>query len=522
MSVQIDDREAVVAFGTFAAADYDLFLRCKRLPESTIAFDWERSEWTIRTPARFASLLGEQPGRKEAAQLPLADHLFDYQRFIVRRALEARRYAVWADTGLGKTAMFLEWARHVTDLTQAPVLILSPLQVIPQTIDEARRFYGDDLPIQRLETREALSQWCESGSGLAMCNYEKLIPGVIPELRRLGGLVLDESSILKTGGGVIKWNLIKSARGIEYKLSCTATPAPNDAMEYASQAAFLEKLRNEGEILWTFFRRDKRGNWVVKPHAVQAFYTFMASWSIFLRDPAHYGWQDVLSTLPPADVREYRLEMTEQQVVELQALQIREGLGMFSSERMGVKQRAKQSQMARGFLYEDKAARRLESLKPAHVVGLVRDELAAGHQVLVWTVFDEEARILQELLGEVATVLDGSTPLKDRPGMIEAFRAGTIPCLISKSQLLGYGLNFQHVEAMVFSGFDDSFERMYQAIRRVYRFGQTKTVRVHIPYIPELEGMVFDNVRSKESRFEEEASACERHYRATLQSEVAA
>ena len=155
---------------------------------------------------------------------------------------------------------------------------------------------------------------------------------------------------------------------------------------------------------------------------------------------------------------------------------------------------------------EDGAARRIASEKPAYVCQLARDELAAGRQVLIWTIFDEEARILQETLSE-ATILDGKTPGPNRLGIIERFRQGEIPCLISKSQLLGYGLNFQHVEAMIFSGFDDSFERMYQAIRRVYRFGQTKTVRVHVPYVPELEGMVFENVRTKEARFTAELAA---------------
>src|SRR3990167_11402603 len=121
----------------------------------------------------------------------------------------------------------------------------------------------------------------------------------MPEMRRLSGVAFDESSRLKGGGGVIKWHLIRSCRGIEYKLSATATPAPNDTMEYASQASFLEKLRNEGEILWTYFSRDKYGTWSVKPHAREAFYRFMASWSIYLRDPKDYGFNDILATLPP-------------------------------------------------------------------------------------------------------------------------------------------------------------------------------------------------------------------------------
>jgi len=197
----------------------------------------------------------------------------------------------------------LEWCRQVAHLTGARVLILEPLAVIPQLIEEARRFYGDGLQIERLDSRERLIGWLKDpGAAIGIVNPEKFIAGQVPELRYLGGLAFDESSLLKTGGGVIKWNLIKSARGIEYKLSCTATPAPNDTMEYASQASFLEKLRTEGEILWTFFTRNKRGEWTVKPHARTAFYQFMSSWSIYLRNPAHFGWGDILATLPEPEI----------------------------------------------------------------------------------------------------------------------------------------------------------------------------------------------------------------------------
>jgi hypothetical protein len=342
----------------------------------------------------------------------------------------------------------------------------------------------------------------------------------LPELRHLVGLVADESSILKTGGGKIKWNLIKSARGIPFKLSCTATPAPNEAMEYASQAAFLEKLRTEGEILWTYFTKTDSG-YVIKPHARKAFYAFMASWSLYMRDPARFGFADILSTLPPAEHHEYRLPITDEQRALRDEIIVRKGGGLFDDDRLGVKERMQMAQAARGFLYVgSKKARYIDSVKPGKVAELVLDDIGTGRQVLVWTVFDEEGAIIERQLGQGRRfdvgVLHGSQSENQRADLLERFRDGDLDVLISKPQLIGYGLNLQHCRSMVFSGIDDSFERRYQAERRAVRFGQTETVRVHEPYIPELEGMMFGNVARKEQRFLDDVAAQEHWYRDAL------
>lgn len=508
---------AVMRFDRFGLEDYALFLRAKRLPESQVAYDWEADVYTLTTPARFAAQLGAEVPASGGAGVELPGHLFDYQRWALRLALAAKRYALWLDTGLGKTAVYLEWARQVRAMTGGRVLILAPLAVIPQTIAEAARFYGEGMRIAQLRSREDLLAWCHEGDGIGICNYEKFIPGTISELRLVAGLVADESSLLRTGGGVIKWNLIKSARGIEYKLSCTATPAPNEAMEYASQAAFLEKLRSEGDILWTYFTRDKRGEWAVKPHAKAAFYRFMASWSLYVRDPARFGFADILAGLPEPEIIEERLSLTSEQRVRLDEVLVRNGSGLWADRRVGVTARAALTQMARGFRYAPGGQKRFErvaSVKPARIAEWVRGEVAAGRPTLVWTTFDAEASVLSEgLQGLAVGVLSGDMPDDARLEVLDAFRSGRVPVLISKPQLIGYGLNLQFVKSMVFAGFDDSFERMYQAIRRAYRFGQTERVRVFVPYIPELEGMVFDNLRRKEERFLEEVAAQELCYR---------
>jgi len=527
--IQIRGDRCALAFRAFDLDAYQLFLKAKTLPESQTSYDWETDAYTVTAPARFAGLLGLADAVVIPERLPLADYLFDYQRWIVSRALDHKRFALWADTGLGKGPMLLEWCRQVRHLTVGRVLILEPLAVIPQLLEEARRFYGDELAIERLETREALTAWCTAaGPGIAITNAQKFIPGTLDELRHCAGLAFDESSTLKSGGGVIKWNIIKSARGIEYKLSATATPAPNEAMEYASQASFLEKLRTEGEILWTYFTRDKQGNYQVKPHARAAFYRFMADWSIYLRDPSHFGWGDILSTLPPPDIREYRLPITDVQRELMYTFVAAKGGGLFSDDRMGVTERTKLSQLAKGFLYDGPAGKsrkvaRIPSAKPAAVADLVRTDAGEGRQVLVWTVFDEETEILtQELDGSGLTVgaLSGSMSDAARLDVLERFRTGALQVLVSKASLIGFGMNLQHCRSMVFSGFDDSFERMYQAVRRAYRFGQTETVRVHIPYVPELEGMVWTNVKRKEEAFNRDVEICEAMYCQALQGEL--
>jgi hypothetical protein len=506
--------------------DHEMFIRSKSLPEAEIIFDEAADAYEVRAPARFASLIGLTAVGEAREPLSLAAHLFDYQAFITRRAVDAKRFAIWSDCGTGKTPMQLEWARQVRHITAGRVLIIAPLAVIPQTREEAAKFYPDDptmVPV-RLETREQVVAFAKGelvGVTFAITNPEKFIDGVMPELRWLACLIVDESSFLKSGGGVIKWNLIKSARGIEYKLSCTATPAPNDTMEYASQAAFLEKLRNEGEILWTFFAKDKRGNWKVKPHARDAFYRFMASWSIYLRKPGLYGFTDPFADVPEPLMMEHRIEATPAQLrLRDEILGVRQRGDLLPPDRLGVTQRAKLSQLAKGFRYGagDDDIERVKSAKPAHVAELVRAEVAAGRQVLVWCVFDEEAKIIARALRGIEGVaqLHGDTPEKERDEILQAFRRGEIRVLVSKARLLGYGLNFQFCEAMVFSGFDDSFEAFYQAVRRCYRYGSRNQLRVHVPYVPGLEDHIWENVLRKRTLWEEDTAECERAYAAAF------
>ncbi|HKS26342.1 MAG TPA: helicase-related protein [Pyrinomonadaceae bacterium] len=526
MDIQVAQNIASVTFDRFDIEAYEMFLRVKQLPESQLEYSYESDAYLVTTPARYASLLGATLPERDASELPMPDFLFDYQVAITRLALDARRFAVWADCGLGKTLIELEWARQVAHLTGGRVLIITLNEVVPQMLDEAALFYGDSLPIHlhRIETREEMRRWCVEGEGqIAITNYEKMNPDeggqVVNELRHLAGLVLDESSRLRAGGGKQKWALIKSSKGIPYKLSATATPAPNDIIEFASQASFLERMRDEGEIIWTYFTRDpKTHEWTVKRHARKAFFEWMSSWSIYIRDPRRYGW-GLNVELPPEPVTiDHRIEATPAQTEMMlrYATDSHGQLSMFSESKLGIVGRGKFSQIAKGFVYDKPKTHCVESRKPAFVAELIQSEVARGLQVLVWTVFDEESELIVDELAKRGftdfDLLHGNTPKAKRPEVLNRFRRGESQVLISKSKLLGYGLNFQCCGSMIFSGWSDSFEQFYQAVRRAVRYGQEKSVRVHLPFIPELEGMVLENVREKQAMFETAVTEMEKAY----------
>jgi hypothetical protein len=535
ITTTVDSRDLAIRFeAPWTTSDYAMFLASKRLPEVVVEYSnngsWPPSEsYTLRAPARFAHLIGLARKSEDKAPIQIEPWLFDYQRWIVEMALEARRFAIWSDCGTGKTPMQLEWSRHVMARTGGAVLIFAPLQVCHQTPEEARKFWpsNPEMHPRWLETREDMERFCRGeieGCRLGITNFHKLLEGPSNEIRRLSGVVLDESSMLKSGGGTLKWNMIKSCKGIEYKLSCTATPAPNDVMEYASQASFLEKLRNEGEILWTYFVRDqKTTQWTVKPHARKAFYEFMASWSIYLRKPGAYGFHDPFHDVPEPEIVEVKVDPTpEQSNAAHEFARSYDPDSLIPQKRLGVRERSKLSQVAKGFMYRtgDEPVR-VPSNKPQVVCQEIARAMADGKQCLVWTVFDEESEILRETLPfivghngameEVATI-DGRMPEGERAEIIDRFRHGEVRVLISKAQLLGYGLNFQFCTRMVFSGFDDSFERFYQAVRRAYRYGSTERLRVVIPYVPGLEDHVWENVLRKKSQWESDIEAQERAF----------
>lgn len=500
------------------ASGHELFIKAKRLPEARYEFDRTLDSYVVTAPARFAPLVGLTPPAQLNDGEPLAAHLFPVQKWIVQMALDAKRFAIWADCGFGKTPMGLEWARQVREMTRGRILIIVPNRLVKNWQQEAVKFYGADAAPFYLETSEQVAKWCRGEFAdafpIAICNFHKFIESPIADVRYCAGIVLDESSILKGGGGVIKWNLIKSCRGIEYKLSLTATPAPNDTMEYASQASFLEKLRNEGEILWTYFTRDPRTQeWKVRPHARKAFYRFMSSWSIYIRKASAYGFKDAFTVEEPRII-EHHIKMTDEQKQEFERVVKTDEL--LALKKLGLTERNRLSQIAKGFVYDD-PTRYIESHKPEFIGQMIRDGMVV-RRGLVWTVFDEESAVLLKAvkLMQATGTLHGST--KDADSVMDAFLSGTPSWLISKGALLGYGQNFPFLDEMIFSGFNDSWEMFYQAIRRGHRYGRTERLDVHVPFIPELEGHMWENLGRKKAQWESDIAEQEANYVEALQS----
>jgi len=488
---------------------YADLLQVRTLPE--YRFVTERQVETTVQALAASGFLEEQPAVKS---LPMNDGLFDYQAWTVERALDRQRFAIFADTGLGKTFMQLEWARQVATATKGRVLIVAPLNIVRQTIAEADHFYGSNYPLLDLTDRAALEAWLDERPWcIGITNYEKLDHRTEP--LPLSGVVLDESSILKQSMGVRRTALIAACKGVPWKLCCSATPAPNDRMEYAEHAYFLDQVRSTREFLAMFFvNRD--GEWQVKRHGLRAFHRHLASWSVFMRNPVAYGFEDHDSARPPLTV--------EYPDVQLTAAQHERARGFESGQPSllgygvaGITSRIKMAQIANGFLYNSgKIESEFPSDKPAEVARIAT-EVHPDDRIIVWVSFDAEGDQLQRLIpGSVH--LSGKTQRAHRDEIVEGFAADEPDAprvLILKPAMFGFGLNLQSCAVQVFSTITDSFERYYQAVRRSWRFGQTRPVTVYIPQTA-LDEPIIRNVLSKQTEFLADAETQEREYVALL------
>jgi DNA modification methylase/superfamily II DNA or RNA helicase len=382
--------------------------------------------------------------------------LFGFQRDLVRWALRKGRAALFADTGLGKTRMQLEWARHSGQRT----LILAPLAVTNQTIREAATVgLHDGLDIAYAR---------EAGPGLpdiVVTNYEMLDRF---DPASFGAVVLDESSILKAYDGKTRTRIIEAFADTPMRLACTATPAPNDIAELANHAEFLGVL-SRVEMLATFFVHDDKG-WRLKGHAREPFWRWLASWGMSLRRPSDLGYPDDGYLLPPLRVHRHVVDADWSPDGQLFAY----GLGGIT----------------------DRAAIRKSTLVDradfaAEVIGAKPDE-----QWLVWCGLNDEANAITERV-EGAVNVEGSWSPDAKADALTRFADGRLRVLVTKPSIAGFGMNFQACAQMVFLGLSDSFEQYYQATRRCWRFGQTHPVDVHV-VISDPERVVFDNVLRKE------------------------
>ena len=478
--------------------DYRTFLKVKRLPK--YRFDGR----VAVVPDEYAAALGlsgDDPADAGNAYAPIAG-LFDYQRDIAALAIRKRKFAAFADCGLGKTLIMAEFARHAA--TQLPpgsrLLIVSPLMVVPQTVAEVARFYGDSLPIETVKARN-LPEWLRSGSGIGITNYDALTSD-LPD-GTLGALMLDESSMLKSHYGKWGQECIRLGKGVPWKLALTGTPAPNDRIEYANHAVFLDQYPTVNSFLARFFvnRGQTDNRWELKPHALAPFYRAISHWCIFLANPATYGWKDNAATVPPIHVHIHEVELTGEQ----QGLAYAQTGTLFADRIGGITSRSVLSQIAKG----SHKGSPVESLKPAFVRSLV--ESWPDESTIIWCHYnDEQDRIAAEFPD--AANVTGSTPPERRQELIAEFKAGKRKVLISKPRILGFGLNLQVATRQVFSGLQDSYEEFYQAVKRSNRVGSTRPLNVHIP-VTEIERPMIETVLKKAARVQADTETQERIFK---------
>jgi DNA modification methylase len=429
----------------------------------------------VASKRRSEIATGHQPSN-------LNEHLFDFQHAIVSWSIRRGRSAIFADTGLGKTLMQLSWADEVASHNGGIVLILAPLAVSEQTIEQGKTFGIDVNRVPHGGTPNAPGVW--------ITNYERMDSIDFTELH---GLVLDESSILKSHDGKTRQRIIDSAQGIPYRLSCTATPSPNDFEELGNQCEFLGVM-SRTEMLATYFVNDTgdTGTWRLKGWGASKFWEWMGSWSVVLRNPSDLGFDGSKYILPAPQYIEH--------VVKTDVI----GDELFSRPAMGLAERRKAQR--------DSIEARCHAL--AEVVNADTSE-----PWLIWCHLNDEAELLQSLIPGSINV-QGSDKAEYKAEQMMAFSHGKLRVLISKPKICGFGMNWQHCARMAFVGLDDSFEKFYQAVRRCYRFGQKRSVHVHL-FTAENEGQILANLKRKEIQHHEMSENMIEHMKDIMNQELA-
>lgn len=388
----------------------------------------------------------------------VSDRLYPFQREIVGWATGKGRAAIFADCGLGKTPMQLEWARLIREHTDGNVLILAPLAVGAQTAREGRKF-----DVDVTVCREA----SDVRPGANVTNYERL--GRFADLP-WAGVVLDESSILKAFDGKTRRELTEWAQRIPYRLCCTATPSPNDYEELGGHSEFLAVL-NRKVMLAEFFINDglSAAHWRLKGHAQGLYWRWVATWARALRSPADLGYPADGFDLPPLEV--------ETVAVDADAV---------SDDRLFAVPVAS--------LMERRQARR-ESIgeRVSIVANLVND---SDEPWVVWCDLNDESSALARAIPDAVEVRGSDHPDAKEQALL-AFTNGDARVIVTKPSIAGWGLNWQHCANVAFAGLSDSYEQYYQAVRRCWRYGQTRPVRVVI-VASNREHAVLENVRRKE------------------------
>jgi len=379
--------------------------------------------------------------------------MFDFQKFIVKRALKLGKYAIFADCGLGKTLMQLEWANQVCKKTNGKVLILAPLAVVGQTIQEGAKF-GIDM------------------TNIDVNNYEQLDN---IDCSIYSGIVLDESSILKNFEGATKKLILDSFSNTPYKLACTATPSPNDPMELGNHSEFLDVM-SRNEMLAMYFVHDggETAKWRLKGHAVKLFYQFIGTWAIMLNKPMDIGFEMKGYNLPT-------LNLIEKQIITPK----RDNGSLFNDAIISATNFNQELRLTK--------VNRLDE-----VVSIINSK--PKENFIIWIKQNEEGELLKKLLPDSVEV-KGSDTNEWKKEKLLGFANNEFRILITKTKIASFGMNYQNCRNQVFASLDFSFEGLYQAIRRSYRFGQKHEVNIYLITTDTMSN-VKESINHKQKQFE--------------------
>jgi len=405
----------------------------------------------------YAEFLGTKQLIHESAGIePKEPHpcLFQFQRDIVKWALRRGRACIFADCGMGKTFMQIEWAKQIP----GDVLILAPLAVASQTVNEAAKL---DCEVRYCRDKS------EVQSGITITNYEMLEHF---DVSRFVGVVLDESSIIKHFDGKMRTEILEAFKQTQYKLACTATPAPNDHMELGNHAEFVGAM-SRTEMLSMFFVHDggDTSKWRLKGHAQAEFWKWVCSWAVMIRKPSDLGYDDGDFVLPPCTIEQISIEHQNS------------GDFLFAMEAQTLQERI----AARRESVSDRVQ------KCAELVN------ASSGPWLIWCNLNGESDALEDCI-EDAVQVSGSEKPEAKSRKMADFTNGKIRVLVTKPSIAGFGMNWQHCRNVAFVGLSDSWEQYYQAVRRCWRFGQKQDVKVHI-ITSTAEGQVVANIKRKEA-----------------------
>lgn len=394
-------------------------------------------------------------------EFELNPKLFNWQKVLVNWGLIRGRAAYFEDCGLGKTVQQLEWGRHIYKKIKSPVLILAPLAVANQTKQEGRKF---NIPVNICYSKDDVK------SGINITNYEKLHK-FNPSI--LSAIILDESSILKNYTGAYRNEIIDFSKSISYRLACTATPAPNDYEELGNHAEFLG-IMTRSEMLSMFFINDTKdtGTWRLKGHVSNnIFWTWIASWAVMISKPSDIGFSDEGFILPSIHYYEHIIKP--------------EGdpkKGLFFEE-------ARTMQDRRNIRTQTIELRANEAAK---IINKNKDKW------VVWCNLNPEGDYLEKVINNSVQVA-GKHSDEIKIKRITGFANGEIQRLITKPKIAGLGINWQICHNAAYIGLSDSWEQLYQSIRRLWRFGQKEEVNIHI-FIEEREGSVLKNIYRKDKQ----------------------